>query len=94
MKQDQMKSIAEALVYAVTYINLRDDESTEENDVGALESIADILSNCTPKEKAALKEAAQRLLKQEMASANREDFVEDYQNWMEEMFPSDEDDEA
>ncbi len=88
-----MKSIAEALVYAVTYINLRDDESTEENDVGALESIADILSNCTAKEKAALKEAAQRLLKEELASANRADFVEDYQNWMEEMFPSDEDDE-
>ena len=88
-----MKSIAEALVYAVTYINLRDEESSDENDVGALESIADILSKCTPKEKTAIKEAAQQLLKEELASNKREEFMEDYQNWMEDMFPDDSEDQ-
>ncbi len=88
-----MKSIAEALVYAVTYINLRESSGDEESDVGALESIAGILSTCSAKEKAALKDAAERLLKQELASTSREEFIDDYRDWMQEMFPDEYDEE-
>jgi hypothetical protein len=44
-----MGSLADALVYAVTYINLRGAEAGDDDDVGALESIAGML-NCATDE--------------------------------------------
>ena len=59
-----MKSIADALVYAVVYINCREDaeEKDLDEDVGALESIANILANASDDEKDALAAAAKRVL--------------------------------
>ncbi|MCU0355805.1 MAG: hypothetical protein MUD08_19045 [Cytophagales bacterium] len=86
-----MKSIAKALVYAVTYINLRNEESTEDDDVAAIESITDFLSTCTDEEKAMLKNAVQELLNEELANNKRSSYTDDYQTWMEDMFVSEED---
>lgn len=73
-----MEAIADALVYAVSYINCRpleDHESRyDDGDVGALESIA-------------LAAAAERALAAELASPQpRSEFVEDYSRWMHDMF--------
>ena len=83
-----MKSIAEAVVYATTFINLRDDRDDMflAEDVDALESIADLLSEATEQEKDELAAAAERMLKAEVNGPNREDFVEDLSTWMEDMF--------
>ena len=86
-----MESLADALVYAVTYINCRgleDDESRyDDGDVGALESIAGSLANATPEEQDALAAAAERALAGELGMAQpRAEFVEDYSRWMEDMF--------
>jgi len=84
-----MKSIADALVYATTFINLSAADHGEEysdDAVAALESIAGYLSAATEAEKDALAEAARRLLAQEKNSAHRAEFVEDYTRWMEDMF--------
>ena len=58
-----MDAIADALIYAVSYINrrpLEDHESRyDDGDVGALESIAGILANATQAEQAALAAAAE-----------------------------------
>ena len=86
-----MKSIAEALVFAVVYINQRDDEYGSDEDVHALESIAGLLSQCAPEEKAALKKAAERLHKElKDSKTDRKDVLSDYENWMMNMFPADE----
>jgi hypothetical protein len=85
-----MKTLADALVYAVTYINLRKDESDEiaQQDVEALESIAGFLQDgATKKEEDALAAAAERALAAELKHRRpRKVFVRDYKHWMEEMF--------
>ncbi len=86
-----MESLADALVYAVSYINCRgleDNESRyDDGDVGALESIAGSLANATPEVQDALAAAAERALAGELDMAQpREEFVEDYSRWMEDMF--------
>lgn len=85
MKSKKTNATARALVYAVTYINLRiadDDES--DDDVGALESIAAIIANCNESELDQLSHAAKEAYNEERRSANpREEFLEDYGNWME-----------
>jgi hypothetical protein len=81
-----MNAIADAIVYAVTYINCRD-VGDDDDDVGALESIADLLHKSTAAEQDQLAAAAERALEEERSSASpREDFVRDYEYWMEEMF--------
>jgi hypothetical protein len=86
-----MHAIADALVYAVSYINCRsleDDESRyDDGDVGALESIAGFLQAATAAEEDALAAAAERAL----ASARehplpRPEFIHDYERWMEDIF--------
>lgn len=79
-----MKSLADATVYAVTYINLRED-SASDDDSGALESISALLVGASEKEKDELAEAAKRALMIEERGANRKDWVADYGSWMEEM---------
>ena len=83
-----MKSIADALVYAVTFINCREADDDElDDDVGALESIAAFLSNATPEECDVLATAAKRALAAELSSASpRETFTDDLSTWMEDMF--------
>ncbi|MFO0965376.1 MAG: hypothetical protein U0793_07295 [Gemmataceae bacterium] len=85
-----MDNIADALVYAVAYINCRGDEGDDDlldDDVGALESIAAFLADSTPAEQDVLAAAAERALIAEKSSARpREKFVRDYACWMEEMF--------
>ena len=83
-----MRALADAIVYAVTYINLWQDEREEflDDDVGALESIAARLQGATPQEQDALADADERALEQELASTHpREKFVADYRTWMEDM---------
>lgn len=84
-----MKSLADALVYAVAYIDICDDRDGDflDDDVGALESIVGFLNDATTEEQDALAEAAQRALHQERASRQpRAKFIRAYENWMEETF--------
>nr|WP_319396166.1 hypothetical protein [uncultured Desulfobacter sp.] len=81
----KMKNIARALIYATTYINLRDEDCDEQSDVDALESIAGYLSECTAEEIVLLKSIAKEMALEEKKSFNREDFVRDYENWVEEI---------
>ena len=84
-----MNSIADALVYSVAYLNCREDEDEDslDDDVAALESIAACLAAATDAEKDALAAAAKRALAEEQsATSPRENYVRDYENWMEEMF--------
>jgi hypothetical protein len=89
-----MNAIADALVYAVTFINCRgdeddddDDDDSLDDDVGALESIAGCLQNITPAEQDALAAAADRALAAEKTLKRpRKKFLHDYAHWMEEMF--------
>jgi hypothetical protein len=86
-----MNAMADALVYAVSYINCRpldDHESRyDDGDVGALESIAGFLVEATPAEQDALSAAAERALAAELASPRpRPEFVRDYSSWMHDMF--------
>ena len=87
VKTKKSNSIATALIYAVTYINLRDfDGEDSDDDVGALESIAGFLANCTAEELDQLSLAAKDAFNAEQRTANRQDFLDDYGKWMEEMF--------
>jgi hypothetical protein len=86
-----MDAIADALVYAVSYINCRSLEDYEsrydDGDVGALESVAGFLAAATTAEKDALAAAAERALAAELASPQpRPEFVEDYSRWMHDIF--------
>ena len=86
-----MDAIADALVYAVSYINCRPLEDAEsrydDGDVGALESVARFLYNATPSEEDALGAAAERALSAEQSFPQpRPGFVEDYARWMHDMF--------
>lgn len=89
-----MEAIADALVYAVSYINCRpldDHESRyDDGDVGALESIAAFLVNATSAEQDALAAAAERALAAELAYPRpRREFADDYSRWMQDMFGDD-----
>src|SRR5437764_13008856 len=86
-----MDAIADALIYAVSYINCRPLEDHEcrydDGDVGALESIAGFLYNATPAEEDALAAAAERALAAERSMASpRPEFVRVYERWMEAVF--------
>jgi hypothetical protein len=84
-----MKKIAEALVYAVNFIDIRLDSTEEhlDDDVDALESIAGILHESSEDEKDALASAADRLLEAERSLPTpRPEWIQAYENWMEEMF--------
>lgn len=83
-----MKATSDALVYAVTYINLRecDRGADDDSDVGALESIAAMLRSGTREEEDALAAAAERALVEERSGAGREEFIRLYGTWMEDMF--------
>ncbi len=86
-----VKRLADALVYAVSYINNRPggrDELVQDDDVAALEVLADILGRATDAEKDALSAAANLALDAEMSRGTRSDTeaAQVYGNWMEAMF--------
>ncbi|MFN0019548.1 MAG: hypothetical protein ACKVP0_14910 [Pirellulaceae bacterium] len=85
-----MTALANALVYAVTYINLRDSEQIDKaEDARALESIAAMLALATSEEKDALAAAAQLAFDDERSGPAREEFLGDYAIWMEDVFGDD-----
>ena len=92
-----MKKTADALVYAVTWINIMglrgafdDCEDEQDPEIGALESIAGMLRDGTGEEMDALAAAAERALAAELAHSPRKEFVDDYRTWMQDMFGDDE----
>jgi hypothetical protein len=86
-----MDKIADTLIFAVTFINCHGDENNEDlrdENIGALESIAYMLSEATPAELDTLATAAERALATELASRHpRPAWVHDYRHWMEELLP-------
>lgn len=89
----RMKSLADAIVYAVVYIDTREDPEEEflDDDVGALESIGFFLQRATEPEKDALADAAKRALQEEKASERpRKQFIKAYEKWMENLYGDDE----
>ena len=93
-----MKATADALVYAVTWINIMGSrgafdlyEDEQDPHIGALESICGTLRDATDEELDALAVSAERALAGELASRSpREDFVADYRTWMQDLFGDDE----
>ena len=83
-----MRALADAVVYAVTYINLSEDEGDAhlDDDVGALESIADMVREATAAELDALAAAAERALAGELDRPQpRPEFVSEYRDFMEDL---------
>jgi hypothetical protein len=80
-----MKAMANALVYAVTYVSLREGDD-EDSDVGALEPIAGELQSAGKRELDALAAAAEKALKDEKRGPRRKEFIKEYGAWMENMF--------
>lgn len=83
-----MKALADAIVYAVTYINCLPDPTEEhlDEDVHALENIATYLHAATEVEKDALAVAAQKAFALEQTGLKREDYLRAYGFWMEDTF--------
>jgi len=83
-----MGAIADALVYAVAFINCRPTDGLESDyDCGALESIAAMLDNRNPGGEDALAAAAERALEAERSAGSpRPEFLQLYSCWMEDMF--------
>jgi hypothetical protein len=86
-----MERLADAVVYAVSYISCRDEDGDEtylRDDVKSLEWLAYILQQSTNAEQDALAAAAKRALAAELAAGAAPDskWVRDYSTWMEDMF--------
>jgi hypothetical protein len=86
-----MKAIADALVYAVSYINCRsrgnDESGLDDADSSTLELIAATLRSATTAEKDALAAAAEQALTEELSAPSpRPELIEVYSQWMEAMF--------
>jgi hypothetical protein len=86
-----MEKLADALVYAITYINCRDEDGDEtylRDDVKSLEWLAYLLQQATPAEQDALAAAAKRALAADLAAGAPPDskWVRDCSTWMEDLF--------
>jgi hypothetical protein len=84
-----MKSIADALVYAVSYINCRDaeDDDLADDDIDAMEAITAYLSDATSAEQDALATAAKKALQEELSLNDpRQELIDDFSRWMEYRF--------
>jgi hypothetical protein len=81
-----MKNLADAIVYAVAYIDSRDSDE-DDDDVKALESIAGLLQGATAAEQDALADAANRASREALAFKRPgQDSVNVYASWMESMY--------
>ena len=85
-----MKSIADALVYAVAYINCHEIENeesfddTEDASGTAMSHIMAYLSHATPEEEEALAAAAKRALKEEQSLYYpQQEMIDFFERWME-----------
>jgi hypothetical protein len=90
-REDEVDALADAIVYAVSYINCRDDDGDEtylKEDADALGNLAYLLRDCSQAEMNALAEAAKRAHAALLAAGDPPDsrWVQDYNRWMEEMF--------
>ena len=84
-----MKSLADAVVYAVTYINCRPDpeERFLDGDSDALTDIAVYLHQCTDQEKQVLADAAERSLAGWRAAGSpRPDWEKSLSTFMEDIY--------
>ena len=86
-----MDRLADAIVYAVSYIAHRvgdDDETYLREDTKSLEFLAYLLQDCSDVELDRLAAAAKRALATELAAGAAPDswWVRDYGRWMEDMF--------
>jgi hypothetical protein len=86
-----MEILADALVYAISYINCRDEDGDEtylRDDVKALGWLAHILHQATDAEQDALAAAARRALAAERNVGAPADsrWVRDYGTWMQDLF--------
>jgi hypothetical protein len=81
-----MEKLADAVVYAVAYINCSD-EAHMDDDVNARESVSHIIGQASDDELNALAAAAKRALAEELAAPlPRDSWVECYSTWMEDLF--------
>lgn len=77
-----MEKLADAVVYAVAYMNCLDDD-----DLNPLESMDYIIQQASDAELDALAAAAKRALAEELAARSpRADWVKCYSTWMEDLF--------
>jgi hypothetical protein len=86
-----MEKLADALVYAISYISCRDEDGDEtylRDDVKSLEWLAHILHQATDAEQDALAAAAKRALAAELTAGAPPDskWVRDYSAWKQDMF--------
>jgi hypothetical protein len=86
-----VEKVADAVVYAVSYINCRDEDGDEtylRDDVKSLEYLAHILQQASHAEQDALAATAKGALAAELAAGATPDskWVQDYSTWMEDMF--------
>ena len=87
-----MNSIADALVYAVTYICTRDaeDEDLIADDDSAVSHLMAYLHDATPAEEDAIADAAKRALAEEQSLITPEPvMIEHFSMWMEHIFGRD-----
>jgi len=81
-----MKSLADAVVYAVTYLNRTPSTGLDDEDVATLDILSAILQKCSEEEKDALSDAADRAFLAEHVGAHRIDYMRDYLYWMQDLF--------
>lgn len=81
-----MDKLADALVFAVAHLNLREDEEHLDEDMEAMESIIGILSEATDAEQDALAAAAKRAHARWVDDPEGTEFAETYASWMEDAF--------
>ena len=91
--QPQMNAIADALVFAITYISVAPgDSNRQDDDVRALESVMDMLSHSTVAERNALTDAAERAITAETKSFPNSQYIKVYRDFLDNLdalFPND-----
>ena len=89
-----MEQLAYALVIAMEYLNQRNDEDyDEDSDASVLGELAHVLQNSPKDVQDLIGKAAERLLNEEKSRDNPDEKrIEDYENFMDEYFLSDDDD--
>jgi hypothetical protein len=87
-------AVADALVYAISYIHVRSrpwNDEAHDDDLDSLGYVSYLLGGISEAEKDALALAAKRALARELANGATEDspWVCDYRTWMQDLFGDD-----